>query len=166
VSIFFKNNGLDGIITDSIVNLIYLQSLVIFNDYSENDTNRNTIYNISEDINKLLTLRELVITNVNWSQKLITFFKFSNLEILDLSRNSLTGLLSSFYLEMPKLKHLNLSSNLLKGQLDSLMNLVYIEKVELQNNLLEGTIPILNNKNLQILDVRNNTLSGSFPVNV
>jgi Leucine-rich repeat (LRR) protein len=144
--------------------LANLQSLVIYNDYNDNSQNKNKIFYITEEINKIPTLRELVIRNVSLSQKFINFFKFPNLEVLDLSANSITGLLSEFYMNIPRMKQINLSSNLLKGQLESLMNLQYIEKVELQNNFLDGTIPHFSNKNLQLLDVRNNTLTGNFPV--
>jgi Leucine-rich repeat (LRR) protein len=86
------------------------------------------------------------------------------MEVLDLSRNMISGYLSQFYNNIPKLKYLNLSSNLFKGQLEGIMNLPNIEIVELQNNLFEGIIPPFSNKNLKVLDLRNNTLTGNFPV--
>jgi Leucine-rich repeat (LRR) protein len=147
-----------------VSNLTYLRSLRIYNDYRDDEKSTNKIFYISEKINKLTNLTELVIRNVGLQQKLFNLFNFPSLEILDISNNSISGVLSGFYINTPKLKQINISQNLFTGQMDSLARAPLLEKVELQGNQISGNVPDFVSKNLQVLDVRNNKLAGNFPV--
>ncbi|KAJ8755221.1 hypothetical protein K2173_019019 [Erythroxylum novogranatense] len=122
--------------------------------------------------------------------------RMTKLERLDMSSNSLDGSISKqgfLYLsKLPKLKYLNLRSNLIGnkitkilGKLSSLsyldlsynklegsflshelLNLSKLEVIILQGNLLNGTLPVrelMAFPNLQILDLGVNNFNGAIP---
>ncbi|KAF5749943.1 inactive receptor kinase [Tripterygium wilfordii] len=86
------------------------------------------------------------------------------MESLDLSGNSLTGVLPSDIGNMGKLKLLNLANNNLSGQLPSeLSKLGYLELLDLSGNEFKGEIPAKLPSRLRKFNVSNNELSGSVP---
>ncbi len=165
ISLYYKQNGLNGIITDDVKFLDNLKYLYIFNDYS-NDNDSNYIFNINPNITLLPNIKEVVIKNVNlWQNVDSSFFEYGNsLEILDLSFNKInsTFKISPGYLD--GLKRLNLANNYIRGDLTDLKNLPFsIESIQLQNNFITGTLPLFPNLiNLKVLDLRNNLLTGTL----
>ncbi|KAI5334050.1 PREDICTED: receptor [Prunus dulcis] len=79
-------------------------------------------------------------------------FQSRFLSVLDLSDNKLDGLIPRSIFELENLKYLVLSFNNLSGTLD------------LSHNSLTGTVGPLRWKNLQYLDLRNNSLQGELPI--
>ncbi|KAM0948196.1 putative leucine-rich repeat domain superfamily [Dioscorea sansibarensis] len=93
-----------------------------------------------------------------------------NVYALDLSNNSLSGIISSdlgnFGGIRPQLTYLSLSSNNLIGSIpNSLCNFKDLVLLELSNNHLEGAIPGCWNNltGLQYLILANNSLAGEIP---
>ncbi|KAL6343099.1 hypothetical protein AAG906_018936 [Vitis piasezkii] len=80
----------------------------------------------------------------------------SNLEMLDMSTNSLSGELSHCWTYWQSLTHLNLGNNNLSGKIpDSMGSLFELEALHLHNNRLSGDIPpsLRNCKSLGLLDL-------------
>ncbi|XP_039160582.1 receptor-like protein EIX1 [Eucalyptus grandis] len=87
------------------------------------------------------------------------------IEVLHLGRNKLVGEVPACWKE-PPLTLLDLSSNKLFGIIpSSLGNLFALRSLHLNNNSLHGEIPVTINfcRNLQILDLGENKISGSVP---
>ncbi|KAL6335125.1 hypothetical protein AAG906_027185 [Vitis piasezkii] len=91
---------------------------------------------------------------------------FSNLEILNLRLNSLTGSVPSSIRALSSLKVLSLSNNRLNSSLSiqGLCELKKLEELDLSLNSFEGILPpCLNNlTSLRLLDLSQNLLTGSI----
>lgn len=95
-----------------------------------------------------------------------TFNGFVGLEFLDLSYNSLNGIISLQFDELVSLKSLNLSKNKFNGFLPiNLGKTKALEELELSVNTFHGEIPqgIADYRNLNLIDLSANNLSGSVP---
>ncbi|XP_021812084.1 receptor-like protein 2 [Prunus avium] len=93
----------------------------------------------------------------------------THLTYLNLSHNSLYGSLESgFFLSLNRLEILDMSSNLLFGELPSFIP-SNTRMVDLSNNHFHGAIPspfFRQARNLTSFSVRNNTFSGSIPSSI
>ncbi|XP_019084997.1 PREDICTED: LRR receptor-like serine/threonine-protein kinase GSO1 [Camelina sativa] len=109
------------------------------------------------------------------------------LDLLDISYNNLTGVIPSWFDELPYISALSFSNNLLEGEIPiSLFNISGLQLLDLSANRLSGGIPphvnstdglvlLLQDNNLSgvipdtllanvnILDLSNNKLSGNIP---
>ncbi|CDP17294.1 unnamed protein product [Coffea canephora] len=123
---------------------------------------------------------------------LTRMLKWGNLEIIDLSKNRLTGPIPEATAQFLRLNYLNVSHNLLNGSLpkvltqfpkigtldlsfnllngpllSSLLTVPTLQELHLQRNTLSGSIdffpPSSNESNLRILDLSHNQFSGNFP---
>lgn len=85
------------------------------------------------------------------------------LRLLNLANNELRGSIPT--VQNSVLQELDLTSNHLSGSLDGIMEMTELVTVDVQSNLLEGTIPeeIQNLSALQTLSLSGNNLSGSVP---
>ncbi|KAM5582439.1 receptor-like protein 3 [Rosa sericea] len=96
----------------------------------------------------------------------------THLTHLNLSHNSLYGLIepsSGFFLSLSHLEVLDLSYNLLSGELPVSLPSINIQIVDLSNNNFHGAIPssfFQQASNLTSFSVSNNTLSGTIPSSV
>jgi hypothetical protein len=91
----------------------------------------------------------------------------SQLELLDLSNNALTGTISADFSKLSLLEIINLSGNQLTGSIPtSLGSLPNLTKLNLGNNSLTGNIPsqLQNLANLKALYLNNNQLEGTWPI--
>ncbi|KAL6320719.1 hypothetical protein AAG906_008719 [Vitis piasezkii] len=90
----------------------------------------------------------------------------SNLEVLDISINALSGELSDCWMHWPSLTHVSLGSNNLSGKIpNSMGSLVGLEALSLQNNSFYGEIPssLENCKVLGLINLSDNKFSGIIP---
>ncbi|XP_026384937.1 receptor-like protein 53 [Papaver somniferum] len=146
----------------------------------------------------LTSLRELVLDGTDMSVASIEFvimfsFGLNQLQYLDLSNNSFTGLITSIG-SPENLTTLCLSQNRLTGSLPSQWNkLLNLVDLDLTNNFLNGTIPMAlftipslkylhlsmnqftgqlgefsngSSSLLQLLDLSNNQLQGRIPLSI
>lgn len=117
----------------------------------------DTISNLSEL--QILSLRSNFITGVFPSD----FSNLKNLSFLYLQFNNLSGSLPDFS-AWKNLTVVNLSSNRFNGSIPvSLSNLTQLSGLNLANNDLSGDIPDLNLSRLQTLNLSNNDLHGTVP---
>lgn len=95
-----------------------------------------------------------------------SFSGFSNLEILDMSYNNLSGTINSQLERLAALKSLNLSYNRLNGPIPTqLGNRMALNQLVLSTNFFEGKFPenISLYQNLTLIDFSVNRLSGPLP---
>ncbi|KAI4357209.1 hypothetical protein L6164_001173 [Bauhinia variegata] len=91
---------------------------------------------------------------------------FLNLQVLDLSNNSLTGSIPKCLVaKNGSLGVLNLSRNKLTGTIDTFPGLCHLSSLQLNSNLLRGKLPkyLTTCKLLEVLDIGNNQINGKFP---
>ncbi|MFS8020479.1 putative leucine-rich repeat domain superfamily [Helianthus anomalus] len=95
-----------------------------------------------------------------------------NLYVLDLSYNQLNGSIPSSIDQLLKLQQLLLSENTLCGSIPSgsipLGITIYLSNLDLSYNMLTRLVPsdLLSHPNLLTIDLSFNNLEGSIPVNV
>ncbi|XVF01599.1 hypothetical protein REPUB_Repub04eG0102300 [Reevesia pubescens] len=91
------------------------------------------------------------------------FVVLSELNTLSFKNNSLSGNIMDFSSNQ-KLKNIDMSKNKVDGPIPrSLINLNFLESLQLQDNHLTGTIPPFNQPSLRAFNVSNNNLSGPIP---
>ncbi|XP_020417032.1 receptor-like protein 2 isoform X1 [Prunus persica] len=93
----------------------------------------------------------------------------THLTHLNLSHNSLCGSLTEFFLSLNRLEILDLSYNLLSGELPLYPPSSNIQKLDLSSNHFHGAIPssfFQKAWSLTSFNVSNNTLSGSIPSSI
>ena len=92
--------------------------------------------------------------------------RLTNLRVLNLSRNRLTGELPEWLGDLRSLIELKLQFNRLEGNIPaSLGSLSSLRSLHLRFNQLEGKIPasLGSSSSLQVLDLRGNRLTGNVP---
>lgn len=95
--------------------------------------------------------------------KVDAFFNLTRLSVLSFKNNSLIGNMMNFS-RNHILTRLDLSSNKFYGPIStSLLNLHFLESLELQENNFNGSIPPFNQSTLRELNVSENNLSGTIP---
>ncbi|XP_027361973.1 probable inactive receptor kinase At5g10020 isoform X2 [Abrus precatorius] len=101
------------------------------------------------------------------ASELLLMPPYQPMEYLDVSNNSLEGVLPSDISRMGGLKLLNLARNGFSGQLpNELSKLIYLEYLDLSNNKFTGNIPDKLSSSLTVFNVSNNDLSGRVPENL
>ncbi|XP_061372595.1 probable inactive receptor kinase At5g10020 isoform X2 [Gastrolobium bilobum] len=101
------------------------------------------------------------------ASELLLMPPYQPMEYLDVSNNSLEGVLPSDISRMGGLKLLNLARNGFSGQLpDELSKLSYLEYLDLSNNKFTGNIPDKLSSSITVFNVSYNDLSGRVPENL
>ncbi|CAI8598765.1 unnamed protein product [Vicia faba] len=92
---------------------------------------------------------------------------FRNLRALDLSDNMIRGELPSF-VSLRELRVLKLASNLFFGAVpeDLLLTSMSLEELNLSSNGFTGSIGVINSTTINILDLSSNSLSGPLPTSL
>ncbi|GKU93464.1 hypothetical protein SLEP1_g7059 [Rubroshorea leprosula] len=177
-----SNNGISGSLPSSFFRLVNL----IVVDLSSNNLSGTITANM---LSKLVNLRDLDLSNnnllslsnnstgVNYSFPNLWSIKFSScnihkfpsflrkaerLEVLDISKNKISGQIHKWEIEGMSLVNLNLSYNFLTGiDLFAFENLT---QVDLSSNLLQGSLPILSTTwDFRHLIISGNNLIGEIP---
>ncbi|KAE8039090.1 hypothetical protein FH972_011533 [Carpinus fangiana] len=124
-----------------------------------------------------------ILANISWSLPSIRFIFLSsnkfygsipisicnatNLEVLDLSNNSISGTIPQCLIEMSdKLGVLDLRRNKLNGTIpDAFVDNCGLKTLALNQNQLQGELPksLANCSSLDVLDIGNNHIEGTFP---
>nr|XP_043634104.1 probable inactive receptor kinase At5g10020 [Erigeron canadensis] len=100
-------------------------------------------------------------------KSLIELSPYPPMEFLDLSYNTLAGVLSSNIGNFRRLKLLNLGNDGLSGELpNELSKLSQLEVLDLSNNHFNGKIPENLSPVLKFLNMSGNSLSGKIPKNL
>ncbi|XP_047983427.1 receptor-like protein 19 [Salvia hispanica] len=155
-----SHTNMSGALPDSIGNLRMLSKIDLF---SCNFTGL-----IPTTISNLTELVYIDFSFNSFIGSIPPFRMSSKLTHLDLSRNSLTGSLSSNHFEgLSSLEYINLGSNSLNGSIpSSLFGLPSLQSLLLSSNTFNGQIEefqIPNPSNLDTVDLSWNQLEGSIP---
>ena len=95
--------------------------------------------------------------------------RLSNLKVLSLKSNNLTGTLPTEVGKLVNIKQLHLASNSLEGAIPSeIGHCAQLEQLEILINNMEGTIPkeLFNCMHLQLLNMNFNSFTGSIPTEI
>ncbi|KAI8529360.1 hypothetical protein RHMOL_Rhmol12G0219400 [Rhododendron molle] len=153
------DSGIVGTLSPSISNLTHLRVLELVNNQLSGE--------IPWEFSSLRHLRHLLLEGNNLHGQIPdTFSHLVKLTVVDLRLNSLTGKIPpSFFSNCTLLKNLDLSFNLLEGNIPEIGSCRGLWNLNLYNNQFTGEIPfsITNATRLVSLDVENNFLSGELP---
>ncbi|XP_059635005.1 probable inactive receptor kinase At2g26730 [Cornus florida] len=143
----------------------------------ECDANRTSVYSLrlpgvglvgqipANTIGKLTQLRVLSLRANRLSGQIPS--DFSNLKLLRsvyLQNNQFSGEFPSSFTEMPRMTRLDLSSNNFTGTIPfAVNNLTHLTGLFLENNGFSGKLPSINQESLIDFNVSNNHLNGSIP---
>ena len=119
----------------------------------------------------LTQLVYLDFSSNNFNGSVPPFSMAKNLTQINLSRNSLTGqITSTHWKDLPNLVNLNLRSNSFNGSIPvSLFSLPSLQKLQLSNNRFSGLLNEFSNvfsSAMDTLDLSSNKLEGSIPTSV
>lgn len=159
--IHLNNNSLSGEIPPELSTIFHLLHLLL--------DNNNLSGSIPSEFSNLTDLRILQLDNNNFNGSEIppSYANFSNLVKLSLRNCSLRGSIPDLS-TIPNLTYLDLSLNHLTGPLPSNKLSDNMTTIDLSDNNLDGTIPssFSDLPALQKLSLENNLLNGSVPASI
>lgn len=121
---------------------------------------------LSEKIHRLYSLEALdMSSNYIFGSLPSEMSRLAKLQSLNFDGNYLNGTVPEWLGSLTNLTILSLKNNRFKGQVPSaLSRIVPLTEVVMSNNLLSGKLPDLSNlSNLQLLDLRDNSLRSELP---
>lgn len=122
--------------------------------------------NIPDSIGKLVSLKNLDLSGNNLSDKIPDSISgLRSVEQIVLYLNQLSGEIPEGLGNLSSLTSLDLSQNRLTGKLPDSVSALHLSYMALNDNLLEGEVPVslASNPNLQILRIFNNSFTGKLP---
>lgn len=156
-----------------------IQALITFMDkLAPMQTTTNWGWNISSDPctskwvgvtcdGSNVTVKKIVLENLNLSGTLdpVSLCKVSNLLVLSLNFNNLTGILSPEISNCNRLTHFYLTGNRFSGNLpDSITNLPNVKRIVISNNDFSGDLPDFSRTTtLLTFLAQNNQFTGQLP---
>ncbi|GLT35591.1 hypothetical protein SLA2020_100300 [Shorea laevis] len=155
-----SSNKLTGTITpDMLSKLVDLEDLDLSNNSLLSLSNNGSGVNYSF----LSSLRSLTFSSCNIHKFPSFLRKAKKLEVLDISKNKISGQIDKWEIEGMSLDTLNLSYNFLTGI--DLFGFGNLEIVDLTSNLLQGSLPILSITwdSMQEILISGNNLTGEIP---
>ncbi|KAL3524695.1 hypothetical protein ACH5RR_013067 [Cinchona calisaya] len=168
-SLNFRNNSLVG----SVPSLLGKYPRLAILDLSSNELDGPIPHSL---------FTSMALTNLNMSgnhlngaipigdsgtSELLVLPSYPQMELLDLSDNSLTGNLPSVVGNLGRLRLLNLARNQMSGDLpNELDKLNGLEYLDLSNNKFNGNIPDKLSSSLKVFNVSYNDLEGTVPENL
>ncbi|KAM3737772.1 hypothetical protein ACB098_09G081600 [Castanea mollissima] len=181
----FKVNNLEGPVPTSVFQLkclkllslssnnfsgpFHLNKIQQLRNLSNLDLSFNSLSVEYNETNSLLSFFPQITTLRLASCKLKTFPYFlrnqSQLTILDLSINQITGEIPSWIWKHNNLLSLNLSDNLLRGPLHNLSSTLSLGILDLSSNKLQGQLPTLP-PSATYLDLSRNNFSSVIPAGI
>lgn len=154
--------GIVGPLSPFISNLTHLRVLGLMNNHLSGE--------IPREFSSLRHLRHLLLEGNDLHGQIPDIFSLLvNLTVVDLRLNRLNGtILHSFFSNCTLLKNVDLSFNLLQGNIPEIGNCKDLWNLNLYNNQFTGEIPfsITNASSMVSLDVEYNLLSGELPSNI
>ncbi|KAK9055507.1 hypothetical protein SSX86_026590 [Deinandra increscens subsp. villosa] len=158
--LYLEANAFSGVIPPSIGNLSFLTELYLGGNKFE-----GTIPSTLGSLNLLLTLG--LYGNKLGGSVPKEIFQLSSLSILlDLSQNSLSGVLPQDIGNLNILGYLDLSENRFSGELpSSFSSCISLETLNLSGNFFHGSIPeaFLTLRGLKVVNMSRNNFSGTIP---
>lgn len=158
--LMLRDTNFSGKLPTSLGNLKNLSTLEL--------TGCNFTGQIPASIMKLAQLVHVDLSANKFTGPVPSLDMSKNLRYLDLSRNDLKGNISSIdWHLLENLVNLNLGYNSLGGNIPpSLFQLPLLEKLQLDNNQFNGTLPNAFSSALDIIDLSGNMLEGPIPASV
>lgn len=155
-----SSNNLNGIVTEA--HFSRLSNLKILH-LSAN----SFILNVSSDWDPSFNVRNLDMGSCRLGPLFPNWLRSQNeLKFLDISNASISGSIPLWFWDVASnLSLLNVSLNLLEGQLPDPLNISPFADIDLSSNLFEGPIP-LPSVEVELLDLSNNKFSGPIPQNI
>ncbi|KAM3198150.1 hypothetical protein ACQJBY_073331 [Aegilops geniculata] len=110
-------------------------------------------------------ITQLDISSNTFSETIPSNLEASQLEVLCMHSNQIGGYIPESICELQRLVYLDLSNNILEGEIPKCSGIYYIEFLILSNNSLSGKIPafLQNSIELRFLDLASNKFSGRLP---
>jgi Leucine rich repeat len=153
-SLQMKNLDINASFPDAICSFTALESLEIYHFPGLHGS-------IASCITKLSNLSLVVMVETSLSGSVPRFSKNTNLKVINLSKNQLSGKIPPSFSTLPNLVSLDLSSNYLTGAIPPGIIPGSWSMLFLTNNNLTGEIPkTYSSSDLWIFDVGNNQLHG------
>ncbi|GLT39481.1 hypothetical protein SLA2020_136690 [Shorea laevis] len=157
--VHLSSNNLSGTITANMLSkLVNLRDLDLSNNSLLSLSNNGTGVNYS-----FPNLQYLIFSSCNIHKFPSFLRKAKSLEILDISKNKISGQIHKWEIEGMSSLNLNLSYNFLTG-IDSFGS-GYLQIVDLRSNLLQGSLPIPSTTwvYMKQLIISGNNLTGEIP---
>ncbi|KAI3677645.1 hypothetical protein L6452_36911 [Arctium lappa] len=159
-SLVLSNTNFSGGIPESIGNLKSLSRIEL--------PKSNFSGRIPKSMENLTQLSYLDLSSNYFIGQIPSFQQCKNLTHIDLSRNSLSGLIpSAHFQDLHNLVLVDLRFNAFNGSIpSSLFSLQLVQKIQLSNNNFDGVLANFSNASaslLDTLDLSNNKLEGKIP---
>ncbi|RWR93796.1 putative leucine-rich repeat receptor-like protein kinase [Cinnamomum micranthum f. kanehirae] len=154
VSLKMSNNSLEGAISEAhFANLTRLEELELFAN--------SLVFNVSPHWIPPFQLQHIGLSSCQLGPQFPSWLQFQrNFSYLDLSHSQISDVIPNWFWNLlSQVSYLNISHNLIRGEIPSALNFGFVAVVDFNSNRFVGPLP----QNLSwviLLDLSNNFLSG------